>query len=561
MYTAEASSLLRHLNPWRLAGALSDKELRVASRRRRTYALRVGYIVLLILYVLSTWYWIVRVPRGQLGAFGASRASVLSGYVAHRIIWLQFTASQLVAAVLLGSSMRDETRRGTLDVLLTTPITSVHVVAGKLLAGLLQIVLLPAIGLPVLAILRLFGGLPWDLALATFCITLTAAVFAGALCLWLSTYYRRSHEAISAAAVVYLLVFVVAPLVLAASASAGAINPVTARSLIDLTNPFRALSAAMPDLWRAPAPGPGYFFSWPSHCLIMIGVGLLVLYAATRRIRRTALEPVPRRSVLYRPIRRLRGAPIVFRDLPGGLLRWDKRDLLVGMVGVILCGLLLLGKAIDAAQVSRVARQAQASRLMIYWYYLMRGLWMLVFIRVAIAAAGGVAREKEGGTWPLLLTTPLSERHIVTGKAIAALRRCGPLFFAALGVQTAAVLIEGSELKGLIVLLYALSRLASVFFLVAAGLYFGVRFRSTAVATAVTLGAFLVLNYLLGGSYNPLIGALMQKVITATRGRPTRGMSLPRSARLSFLTSSLVCSCCDGRVRTCDGLSSERVSA
>ncbi len=143
---------LLHFAFRRLVGPLSDKELRVASRRGRSYALRSGYLVLLCVLMLSAWYQTVG-RQAVRAAFGTSRASVVSTEVAYRVILFQFAAAQLVAALALSSSIGDEMRRGTLGVLLTTPITSVHIVAGKLLSGLLQIVLLLGVGLPALAAL------------------------------------------------------------------------------------------------------------------------------------------------------------------------------------------------------------------------------------------------------------------------------------------------------------------------------------------------------------------------------------------------------------------------
>jgi ABC-type transport system involved in multi-copper enzyme maturation permease subunit len=158
----------------RLLGPLSGKELRVASRRVRSYALRSSYIVLLCLLMLSAWYSIVGLPDSTMKSLGISRASVVSTYVAVRILVFQFAAAQLLAAVMLCSSLGDELRRGTLGVLLTTPITSLHSVMGKLLGGLLQIVLLLAISVPVLAVLRALGGLSWEDVLAGFLLSLLA---------------------------------------------------------------------------------------------------------------------------------------------------------------------------------------------------------------------------------------------------------------------------------------------------------------------------------------------------------------------------------------------------
>jgi hypothetical protein len=44
MQSIVTSDLMRAFNPLRLAGPVFDKELRVASRRRRTYLLRFAYV-------------------------------------------------------------------------------------------------------------------------------------------------------------------------------------------------------------------------------------------------------------------------------------------------------------------------------------------------------------------------------------------------------------------------------------------------------------------------------------------------------------------------------------
>ncbi len=72
---------LVHFGLRQLIGPLSDRELRVASRRVRSYALRTGYIVLLCILMLSAWYQIVGRPNAG-AAFGVSRATEVSTQVA-----------------------------------------------------------------------------------------------------------------------------------------------------------------------------------------------------------------------------------------------------------------------------------------------------------------------------------------------------------------------------------------------------------------------------------------------------------------------------------------------
>ncbi|MHC4354122.1 MAG: ABC transporter permease subunit, partial [Planctomycetota bacterium] len=137
-----------------LAGPIFEKELRVSSRRKRNYALRSGYLLLLTVLIASAWLRTAVTGSGGSIAYTISRMGELGKNLILTITWFQFFAAQLVAVVMLSSSISDEIRRGTLDVLMTTPVNSFQVVAGKLLSSLLQLTLLLAISLPLLAILR-----------------------------------------------------------------------------------------------------------------------------------------------------------------------------------------------------------------------------------------------------------------------------------------------------------------------------------------------------------------------------------------------------------------------
>ena len=43
-------------------------------------------------------------------------------------------------------------------------------------------------------------------------------------------------------------------------------------------------------------------------------------------------------------------------------------------------------------------------------------------------SAGCITSEKEAGTWPGLMTTPLEEGQILMGKALGVFRRCLPIW-------------------------------------------------------------------------------------------------------------------------------------
>jgi ABC-type transport system involved in multi-copper enzyme maturation permease subunit len=514
METTATIRLLWHFGPLRLLGPFSEKELRVVSRRRRHYALRAGYVVLLSLIMLSAWYAVLGWQRAGMMAVGVSRASDVSLQVALRVLCFQFAATQLVAAVMLSSSISDEMRRGTLSVLLTTPITRVHIAAGKLLAGLLQVVLLLAISLPALAILRLQGGISWDLVFRGFCITLTAAVFAGALSLWLSTYCRHPYEALSAGAVIYLLLFAGLPLAATGLASIGVLSASAADALLDAISPFRALGAALPQMMSAGAATPTRVFPWPLHCLVMTALAGILLGLFVRRVRRVAAGELGAKVERFRPLRSVRGRPVAWKENPEGPWVWRRSNVAAVVAAVVLCALMVLmgmggtaGRGIFPA----------AYRNYVY-HYVLGGFWLLVLLRLAVSAAGSVTREKESGAWPVLLLTPLSNGRIVCGKAVGALRRNTVLLLAFFAVQTCAILVEGSGPRGVAAVFYALSRLASVVFILTMGLYFGVRLKTTTAAAAATIAAYLCVNYLVAGSYNPLFALLSRKIFASAGG-------------------------------------------
>ena len=119
-----------------LVGPIFGKELRVSSRRRRNYFLRFAYLSLLTAFVAFAWTITVnsRGPASQI--LKISRMSAVGVYITTTIIWFQFIAVQLVAAVMLSTAISDEIYHRTLGVLMTTPISSFQIVIGKLFSKL-----------------------------------------------------------------------------------------------------------------------------------------------------------------------------------------------------------------------------------------------------------------------------------------------------------------------------------------------------------------------------------------------------------------------------------------
>jgi ABC-type transport system involved in multi-copper enzyme maturation permease subunit len=141
--------------------------------------------------------------------------------------------------------------------------------------------------------------------------------------------------------------------------------------------------------------------------------------------------------------------------------------------------------------------------------YFMSAFYLVALVRMAVFSAGSITAEKEARTWPVLLATPLEDRDIIRGKAIAAFRRNVPLlllYFILFSISIFKMAgIENFLSVPLIITLNMLLPLASsVLFVIGSGLYFGTRFRTTTTAVTATIGLYLAITFFFCGVFNPL---------------------------------------------------------
>jgi len=500
-----------------MAGPIFDKELRVASRRVRSYALRTVYAMALTGLIMVTWSSTV---QSGPAVVRASRMPEVAKTVTTAVTWLQFLAAQGLAVILLSSAIGEEVRKGTLSVLMTTPISSSQIVIGKLLSRMLQVLVLLAMSLPALAILRLLGGVPWGYVLAGGCITLTTALLAGALSLWLSTYYRYGSKAISAVLVIAAFLFIVPEAVLSSLSSYRVLHVRALLPILEVTSPFRALYVATVELWTPRAVPAGAYASWMLNSLVMLGLATLLLVLTIGRVRKAATEGASGdgrsgRSA-SRTIKRLlwgigatagaaglvkhvKGPPVVWKETCRGLrYGWSLSD-------IVICAIALAVILIPVVVLDIIGSEpAIGVGLFVAWF-----LSVLVLFRLAVECAGNVPREREARTWPILLTTLLEDKEIVYGKAKAAMLRNGPLLIT-LATIYALSLVVFPRTETLMTAGLSLSSLAaSILLVVGIGSYFGITIKTRASAVVATIVVCLAMKYAVGGLLFPMAIAVV----------------------------------------------------
>lgn len=511
MTTALAANLSAWLKrPWTLAGPVFEKELRVASRRRRSYVLRLAYVAVLMTYIALIW-----VPAVELeGSALMSRAQMerAARMITLGIVWFQFFGAQLVAIVMMSTAISEEVYGRTLCVLMTTPLSGTQVVLSKLASRLLQILLLVATSLPLLAIVRVLGGIPWGYLVVSLSITLTAIIFVGAVSLFFSALCRRAYLVVILSALSMVGIFVLLPFVIVVLLQ-GWLSEREALATFLYWNPYLVLYRYT-DYTVSPRGGvPFVFTSQIVSCgvallfaaaLLLIGSIHLVRHVALRRamgepalldkLRKRRLEDEPVAEAARgrrRGIRRVVGPAMVWKELTCVLPRRQRLavSLAVGMEVVLI----LIAYSFPSFM---VVLSYEGTHLAYLWTLL--GLGSLFTL---VASATVIGTERETHAWPLLLMTPLRDRDILLGKFVGVLRRCG-LIWLVLLVYVAA--FAGARcFYPLAVAQTAIIIASVVLFLSATGFYLGARCRRTAEAVTTNLVLAGVLWCIL-----PMIGGI-----------------------------------------------------
>ncbi len=493
-----------------LTGAIFDKELRVASRRRRSYVLRFAYVILMTTILTMVWLGVVEYSGSSLQR--TSRMFVAGQAIIIFIVWFQFCSCQIVAGVMLSTSISDEIYHKTLGLLMTTPINSFQIVMGKLLSKLLQLILLVAISLPLLAIVRIFGGVPWDYVISSLCITFTTVLFVGSLSMFYSIFCRKAYVVIIFTILTLGVLFLLLPFLTAWIWYIITDNwpGRTFAGVIFLPNPyfnllFKTLMLIEP---RAVGGAPRVF--WPIHCGVMLAASLVILLLSIIIVRKVALRQATGQLIIssrknrnrqksstisankrdfISTIRDVKGPPVLWKELRLPVLGRHK---IINLICIILgVGLLLLTYLLCARE-----NNLGDEEVHIFYAIIFVSLGMLLTI---VIPATNITTEKESRSWPLLLATTLNDWDILIGKFLGNIRRLLPVWlllfghliiFCLLGYIHPVAIIQMGILVTWIVI-----------FLSCTGIYFSSRFKRTTTA--------VVMNFVLAATIWALVPILL----------------------------------------------------
>ena len=513
-------------------GPIFGKELRCASRRKRNYLLRVAYLGALLLFLLFA-YSITRENYGPRGPSARMQQQEQLG----QLFFMFFSmfcviAMGLIGPVLTSTAINEERLHKTLHVLLMTPLTAWQIVSGKLFSRLLTALTLIGLSLPVLALVRLLGGVELQQMVGVVCLCAVVALASAALGLLLSVMVNRAYSVILLSYLLMGVVYAFVPMIVMMYAAAvGARGAFSYFQLFSMYNPF--LSVA----FLASGQARVFADTWVPCVLAHLALTAVLLFLSAMLVRRLARRegdataaytppvpmpalaatapadpavtaattgnlpslspltvegvrpppapaPYPRAQNIprprVRPTRAVSDNPVLWREL--------RRPLMVTLTQRVVGSIIILGLLVATYGAAYANNVLDDNDMQIGFSIIFCGVVMLV---ACVISGTAIAQEKEGDTWTILLASPLSGTQIVWGKAIGSARKMlWPV--AMIAAHFGVFCVFGVIPLWAFVLAVAVIVLFNTVW-IATGIYLSLRFRKVTMAIIVNLALPVVL--------------------------------------------------------------------
>jgi ABC-type transport system involved in multi-copper enzyme maturation permease subunit len=191
--------------------AVLKKELRWRMRGRRAYVIATVYVLLLGLLIFGIYQVVyeraVSEARWRFDAIDGPGAGlppdVISGAVSAQIGQALFVGmlialtllTLMIAPALAAGAVSTEREKQTLELLVTTPISTLGMLVAKLLASLAYVFLLIIASIPLMSLVFAFGGVAPEDVLRTYIVLLVIAFGIGSIGMFLSALIGRTQIA------------------------------------------------------------------------------------------------------------------------------------------------------------------------------------------------------------------------------------------------------------------------------------------------------------------------------------------------------------------------------
>jgi ABC-type transport system involved in multi-copper enzyme maturation permease subunit len=189
--------------------ALLIKELRLRLRRERFVWLIIIY--LLVMGLLA--FGFLQRANAFSGGYQGYLLSQIGAQLYALLSFIQLFLIVFIAPAFTATAINGEKERQTFDLLLCSKLSAFSLLAGKLIAGLVNALLLIAASIPLFSLVFFFGGVSPTQVLGTLVIFVMTAIVAGTFGLFCSTLLRRPTVSTAAAYIFCALWLFVYPVI------------------------------------------------------------------------------------------------------------------------------------------------------------------------------------------------------------------------------------------------------------------------------------------------------------------------------------------------------------
>jgi ABC-type transport system involved in multi-copper enzyme maturation permease subunit len=479
----------------------------VAPRRPSFFVARTLFAGALFALTVTAWQLLVGSQRienvGDLAWFGAAAFRILAP--------LQLAVAMPFSALLVASAVSLEKDRKTLDLLLMTNLSNSELVLGKLLAGMLSVVVVVVAVLPLLAIVALLGGIAAGQVFRVQAVTVASALAAGSLGSTVALWREKTFQALAVTALTMVLWLVGWEFVAAGAAGRSWLG-LPAETWAVAMSPWQAVQAAARSNFaistaQHSSVDPVYMFLVAS-----IGISVLLnavaiafvrawnpvreVQAQTGDERQTELDvrdeihtAADRRAIQLHgaggKVRPVWDNPVLWREVR--TWAFGKKILIIRLayfaVFVACTAALVTTVSADAAAAPAAPIPAAAKPLVT--------LLVVGLILLNALAVTSLTNERDGRALDLLLVTDLSPKEIVFGKLGGAFYNAKEMILLPLALCVYLWFAEQLTTENLLFLLAGLVAMNA--FAATLGLHTGITYSNSRTAIATSIGTLLFL--------------------------------------------------------------------
>jgi ABC-type transport system involved in multi-copper enzyme maturation permease subunit len=205
---------------WHAISAVSIKELRGRMRGRRAFVVLTIYLLLLALFAFGIYFYLKQQAATGTGSVGVpgidpsfpgfpgmpfpggqtlANGTALSAGIGHGIfsglLLLETLLVLVLAPAFTTGAISIEREKQTLDLLVTTPLSTMGMIIGKLFSALTYVFVLILASIPLASLVFVFGGVGPDDLVRAYVFLFALAFGMGAVGLFISALVRRTQTA------------------------------------------------------------------------------------------------------------------------------------------------------------------------------------------------------------------------------------------------------------------------------------------------------------------------------------------------------------------------------